>query len=257
MGSARISIPVLLAAILAAAVAAIPAQAQLEPAHQADAAPPTRPLTPVERGDLFMARKMYREAIDAYEQGGKNSVLLDKIGIAWHQLGQLEAARKSYEAAIKLDPKYADAINNVGTIYYAEKKYRSAISRYRRALKISPTSAPFWSNLGTAYYARGRFKEMSEAYARALELDPDVFEAHSAVGTQMLDRSVEDKARYHYEMARVYAHAGNDEMALQYLRRCLEEGFRDREKIDKAPEFATLRDTKEFKDLLTLEPRVL
>ena len=82
-----------------------------------------------------MARKMYREAIDAYREGdAKSAILRDKIGIAYHQLGDLNAARKSYEAAIKLDPKYADAINNVGTIFYAQKRYRSAISRYRKAL---------------------------------------------------------------------------------------------------------------------------
>ena len=67
---------------------------------------------------------------------------------------------------------------------------------------------------------------MSEAYAKALQLDPLVFEAHNSVGTEMQDRSVTDKARYHFEMARIYAHAGKNEMALQYLRRSLEEGFR-------------------------------
>ena len=42
----------------------------------------------------------------------------------------------------------------------------------------------------------------------------------------MLDRSVADKARYHYEMARMYANAGKNELALQYLRKALEEGFK-------------------------------
>jgi tetratricopeptide (TPR) repeat protein len=220
---------------------------------------PTRiKLPPQQQGDLFMARKMFREAIDAYREGPKNDpVLADKIGIAYHQLGDLEAARKSYERAVKIDSKYADAINNVGTILYSQKKYRAAISRYKKALSIAPDTASIWSNLGTAYYARGRYPDMSQAYAKALELDPAVFEAHSAVGTAMQDRAVADKARYHYEMARIYAQAGHFEQALQYLRKCFEEGFKDKEKVTKAPEFATLRETQEFKDILILEPRVL
>jgi tetratricopeptide (TPR) repeat protein len=225
--------------------------------------PPAAPASPPklsfeQRGDLYMARKMYREAIETYREGAQNSaVLWDKIGIAYHQLGDLASAKKSYEHAIKLDKKYPDAINNIGTVLYAQKKYRSAISRYNRALTFAPESASIWSNLGTALYARGKFEEMTKAYAKALELDPNVFEAHGSVGTRMQDRGVADKARYHYEMARMYANAGKNELALQYLRKALEEGFKEREKLEQAKEFTALRDTPEFKELMTLEPRVL
>ena len=132
------------------------------------AQPQQSTLTPEQRGDLFMARKMYREAIDTYKSGQQTAIIWDKIGIAYHQLGDLAAARKAYERAVKIDKKYADAINNIGTVYYAEKKYRSAISRYNRALQIAPDNASVWSNLGTAYYARGKFDLMTQAYTKAL-----------------------------------------------------------------------------------------
>jgi tetratricopeptide (TPR) repeat protein len=261
MVSGHIERTTLTLSILFAAFTVPLAKAQLQQSafHPDNPPPPAvHKLSPQEMGDLYMARKMFREAIDAYREGAQNSPLLwDKIGIAYHQLGDLNSARKSYEHAIKLDSKYAEAINNVGTILYSEKKYRSAISRYNRALHLSPESATFWSNLGTAYYARGKYDEMTKAYAKAMELDPAVFEAHSAVGTTMLDRAVADKARYHFEMARIYAQAGNKDLALQYLRKSLEEGFKDKEKIGKAPEFAELRDTPEYKELLVMEPRVL
>ena len=215
-------------------------------------------MTPEQRGDLYMARKMYREAIDTYRAAAGNSaVMWDKIGIGYHQLGDLRAAQKAYEHAIKIDKKYADAINNVGTIFYAEKKYRSAISRYNRALQFSPDSASIWSNLGTAWYARGKYDLMNQAYSKALQLDPEVFEKNSAVGTRMMDRGVVDKARYHFELARLYAGNGKNELALQYLRKALEEGFKEKDKLQQAKEFAALRETQEFKDLMTLEPRVL
>ncbi len=213
-------------------------------------------LSPQDRGDLYMVRKRYRDAIDAYRAGGQTAVLWNKIGIAYHQLGDLNAAQKSYQRAIKLDKKYADAVNNLGTIYYAKKKYRGAISRYRKAIGIMPDSATFWSNLGTAWYARGKYDEMTKAYTRALQLDPDVFDTRGTVGTRMLDRSVADRARYHYELARLYAAAGKNEEALQYLRKALEEGFKDKDKLQ-VKEFTTLRETQGYKDLMTQEPRVL
>ncbi len=256
---------------------------------------PSRPsLTPEERGDLYMARKMYREAIDTYQTGLKSlqsktsrdkrdkdkadsqaapstqdavtytkksenpaAILWDKIGIAYHELGDLKAAQKAYERAIKLDKRYADAINNVGTVYYAQKKYRSAISRYKKALQYAPDSASIWSNLGTAWYARGKYDRMTEAYSKAIELDPQVFERHGSVGTRMQDRGVADKARYHFEMARIYAISGNNDLALQYLRKALEEGFKEKDKFEQAKEFAALRQTQGFKDLMAREPRVL
>jgi tetratricopeptide (TPR) repeat protein len=220
-------------------------------------------LTPEQRGDIYMARKMYREAIDTYTESARSAqqataaILWDKIGIAWHQLGNLNAARKAYEHAIKLDKQYGDAINNVGTVFYAEKKYRSAISRYTKALKYSPDSAAIWSNLGTAWYARRKFDLMTQAYMKALQLDPEVFEKHGSVGTRMLDRGVTDVARYHFEMARMYANTGRNELALRYLRKALEEGFKEKEKLEQSKEFAALRETQEFKDLMSLEPRVL
>ena len=60
------------------------------------------------RGDIFMARKMYREAIEAFSEGSpKDAVLRNKTGIAYHQMMQLDNARKYYEQAVKLKPNYS------------------------------------------------------------------------------------------------------------------------------------------------------
>ncbi len=216
------------------------------------------PLTPEERGDVFMARKMFREAIASYKNGPQKSpVTWNKIGIAWHNLGDMALARTNYEHALKVDKNYAEAINNIGTIFYAQKKYRSAISRYKRALLLEPDKASFWSNLGTAYYSTGKFPAMMEAYSKAISLDPEIFEHRGIVGTEMQDRTVADRARYHFELARLYAKIGKDDLAVQYLRRCFEEGFKDKEKVKTSPEFTGLLDKPEFIEVMALEPRVL
>ena len=49
-------------------------------------------------------------------------VIVNKIGIAYHQMMNLDLARKHYERAVKLDPKYSEAINNLGTVYYAAQE---------------------------------------------------------------------------------------------------------------------------------------
>ena len=243
--------------------------------------PATDPLTPEKRADMYMARKLYREAIEtfrkveeelrarlparrprkddgSYQQTAQRlAVILNKIGIAYHQLHELDTARKYYEQAVRLNPQYAEAINNIGTVYYAQKSYRRAISQYRKALKISPNSASIYSNLGTAYFARKNYKEASIAYAKALELDPDVFEHRSSFGVLLQERSVEERARFHYHLAKVYAQAGMNERALLYIRKALEEGFKERRRFLEEPEFAALQELPEFKELMAMEFRAL
>ncbi len=242
-------------------IAVLPSFGQLTAGRTEVPKPPlseaAKKLTPEQRADVLMARKMYREAIDAYRESPATAVLMNKIGIAFHQLGDFVAARKHYERAMKLDKKYPDAINNDGTVFYAMKRYKQAISRYKKALELAPNTASFWSNLGTAQYSIGKYAEMSEAYQKAIALDPEIFERRGTVGTELQDRSVTDRARYHYELARLYAKTGKNELALQYLRKSLEEGLKDKVKMTQGPEFAELRETDEFKEIMTLEPRVL
>ena len=121
-----------------------------------------------------MARKMYREAIDAFRQGSPSDpVMWNKTGIAYHQMMQLDNAKKSYERAIKLKKDYVEAINNLGTVYYAKKSYRRAVNYYKKALKLAggePKSASIYMNLGTAYFARKKYDEATAAYQTAMKL---------------------------------------------------------------------------------------
>lgn len=215
-------------------------------------------ITPEMRGDIFMARKMYREAIDMYRQLPQDSpVTWNKIGIAYHQMVDLNTARRHYERAIKINPEYAEAVNNLGTIYYAQKSYRKAVTYYRRALKITPNSASVLSNLGTAYFARKKYKEALEAYQQALAIDPEVFEHRNAAGVLLQERTVEERAKFHFYLAKTYAKAGNPERAIMYLRKALEEGFKEREKLTTEPDFAGLQQLPEFQELMKYTPKVL
>jgi tetratricopeptide (TPR) repeat protein len=215
-------------------------------------------LTPEMRGDIFMARKMYREAIEAYEDGDTGSaVIINKLGIAHHQMLDLDGAQKYYARAIKLDGKYSEAINNLGTVYYAKKSYRRAVGQYRKALKLSPNSASIYSNLGTAWFARKKYQQATEAYEKALSLDPDVFEHRNSHGVLLQERTVQERATFYYYMAKTYAKSGAVDRALVYMRKALEEGFKERNKFLEQPEFAGLQELQEFKDLLAMEHRVL
>jgi len=215
-------------------------------------------LTAEQRGDIFMARKMYREAAEVYRDGASRSpILANKLGIAYHQMASLTQARRQYEQAAKLDPKYAEAINNLGTVYYAQKNYRKAVTQYKRALVLNPNSASIHSNLGTAHFARKKYKDALDSYQKALELDPEVFEHRNSHGVLLQERSVEERAKFHYYLAKTYAKSGQQDRALLYIRKSIEEGFKERNKFMEDEEFVALRALPEFQELMKLETRAL
>jgi tetratricopeptide (TPR) repeat protein len=210
---------------------------------------PTIPVSLETRGDIFMARKQYREAIETYEQGpSKDPVLRNKIGIAYHQMLDLNNARKYYDEALKIKPDYFEAMNNLGTVYYARKSYRRAISQ---------RSASVYMNRGTAWFSRKQYQKAMEDYQVAVRIEPDIFEHHGTFGQILEERTVEERAKYHFFLAKLYAKQGRNELAIQNLRKALEEGYKEKKKLDEEPDFAGLKDLPDFQKLLAREPRVL
>lgn len=214
-------------------------------------------VSPEMRGDIFMARKMFREAIDSYRTAPESAIIVNKTGIAYHQMLQLDLAKKHYERAAKMNKQYPEALNNLGTVYYAKKSYRRAISQYQKALKLSPDSASIWSNLGTAEFARKKYDEAMTCYEKAIALDPEVFEHRSSAGVLLQERSVEERAKFHYYQAKLYAKKGMTDRALLYLRKAFEEGWKERDKVKDEPDFTGLRELPEFQELLATQQRVL
>lgn len=221
---------------------AMQAPSQVAPA---DTAPAVRRLTPEETADLMMARKEYREAAQKYkeltEQEPRNAVYQNKLGIAMHQQMDLRAALKCYQRAVKLDPQYADAQNNIGTIWYQRKKYGKAIKAYKKAIKIRTDMAVLYSNLGYAYFGDKKYDESIGAFRQALAIDPLVFDhGTSRAGSLLQDRSVWDRGRFYFLLAKSFAEAGNPERCLLYLRKAKDEGYKSLNDVKSDPAFAAM-----------------
>ena len=268
----HVATAVLLALLVVAPVVVIPALAQNPLSSQIQVAPPpfrrsdapsaTATAEELERkGDLLRADKAMLDAIDyfraALAKKPKDALLVNKIGIVQLQIGRYSEARKTFETAIRFDRTYADAHNNLGVCHYLAKDYGRAIKEYRKAIKLQEESASFHNNLGAVYFAKRDFTKAMSSYARALQLDPDVFEHTSRVGVAAQMSSPEDRAAYFYLLARMYAKSGATERSLSYLRRAMEEGYKDINKVYRDEEFSTIRKDPGFADLMSHKPSAI
>ena len=212
------------------------------------------------RGDVYMARKQYPEAVGVYEtmlqEEPRNAVLLNKIGIAYHQMMKLDQAKKYYERSIKADKHYANAVNNLGTVLYNRKKFRQAIKHYRRALELAPEMAATHSNLGYAYFAQKNYEDAMASFQRALTLDPDVFEHRGGFGSVLQDRSVADRAYFYFFLAKSLAQQGNAERCAHYLRRARDEGYKGMAATATDPAFALVINDPLVQEVLQANPAV-
>ena len=206
------------------------------------------------RADQLRVQKLYLDALDYYRvaltKSPNSASLLNKIGITELMMQRYGEAKKAFERSIKADRKFADAYNNLGVVYYEEKRYSPAIKQYDKAIEIEGTSASFYSNLGAAYFAKRKFEPAIVAYQKAMELDPDVFARTSRGGVQAQLPSPEDRARYDYTVAKLYAKMGFSDRSLEYLKKAMEEGYKDFNNVYKDAEFAELRKDKRFTELI-------
>jgi tetratricopeptide (TPR) repeat protein len=213
--------------------------------------PATISTMPLEaQGDLLMVNGDYVAAIEAYRQSTlRSAATWNKIGVAYHHLFALEEARKNYQMALTLNPRYPDALNNLAAVYDGEHNYKKAEKTYKRALKYGPNSAVAYRNLGTAYFGEGNYKEGAKAYRKALELNPNSFDPDQ---TEVKEEKISRRQRVviSYCLAKAYAMAGKNEEALISLRKAMDAGFNDRRLLMEDKEFTELRTTPEFHQLM-------
>jgi len=200
----------------------------------------------IERARILMAEKRYDAGIKAYEDllknEPKNALFMNMIGIAYLNMGNFQMARKNFERASKTDKTYASAVNNLGMVWYQQKNYRRAIREYQRAVVIDPAQGGTHANLGYAYYKTKKYAEAAAEFRKALEIDPHTFDHNERVGTMMQDRSVENKGLFFFMMAKEYAQMGDAEHAADYLRKSLDEGYKDVAKARSDPAFKKVLD---------------
>jgi tetratricopeptide (TPR) repeat protein len=95
-----------------------------------------------------------------------DSEMLYYRGIAEYRAGKADDAVRSFNAAVKANPKDADSLFYLGRIFIERNDLAAAIAALNRATTAEPRNVPAWALLTTAY-----LKRASQATGAAADAD--------------------------------------------------------------------------------------
>lgn len=238
----KLMILMLMVAMLLLPAAAANTSADVPQANTVTANPAVAELEA--KGDALRKQKDFAKAIQAYSaalrKDRNNALLLNKIGLAKMQMGDYRAAQIDFEKSVKRNKNYAPAWNNLGAAYHAQKKYDSAVKNYKKALALDESDAVFHANLGNSWFLLNKIDRATAEFNRAVELDPNVFGRLGQVGVTAQISTPEERARFSYTLAKIYAARGDADRAVELLKKAKEEGYRVSD-VYRDPEFTGLR----------------
>jgi tetratricopeptide (TPR) repeat protein len=202
------------------------------------ASPPATGL--VLKAEVLAARQSWAAAVDAYQlavrESPKDPALRNRLGICYQNAGDVKQAQKAYKAAVRLRPDYAEAWNNLGTLEHSRRDYAQAIAHYSRAVGIRPNDPVAYRNLGAAWAARGDLGRAFAAWGEAYRIDPAFVDS---TGAAVVASGI-SPARQYYLFAKLFAGHGQNEDALEYLKRARALGFQDFAMVEGDRDFASL-----------------
>lgn len=159
----------------------------------------------LEKGAIFLERKDYQEALEAYKQ----AILIDHNDAlaysgrsgALYGLERFKEALDASNQAISLNSNLAEAWNNKGAALYHLERYKDALIAYEQAIHLDPNDSIFWHNKGVAFRGLNRNKDALAAFEQAIHLDPNNVLAWNGKGKALRDLNRNKDALAAFEQA--------------------------------------------------------
>lgn len=170
--------------------------------------------------------------------------LFNNLGNVYSDEGNIDAAIKALENAVRINPSLAESRTNLGNMYLQKGRINDAVYNYRQALSINPDDAKTYNNLGNAYLEREWFNEAIGAYTKSLELDNDSIEARMNIATAYSKLGLTEKAAVflreaismqpnkstlYSQLGGIYYNAGKYDKAMNAYKKAIQINYKDAE----------------------------
>ena len=156
-----------------------------------------------EIGQLDAAKASYERALvfAPPRSPGYAAVIHNSIGMVLTRQGRIDEARQSFARAVEINGGFAEAQTNLGNALASEGRAAEAIPHYERAIALKPDYTEPRVGLGAALLQSGRAADAVPQYREALKLDPNLAEAHNGLGGALATGGHDDEAMTEYKEA--------------------------------------------------------
>lgn len=156
-----------------------------------------------EIGQLDAAKASYERALifAPPRSPGYAAVIHNSIGMVLTRQGRTEEALQSFSKAVAIDHEFAEAQTNLGNALASQGRAVEAITHYERAIALKPDYTEPRVGLGAALLQSGRPADAIPQYREALKLDPDLAEAHNGLGGALATLGHDEQAMTEYREA--------------------------------------------------------
>jgi predicted TPR repeat methyltransferase len=120
----------------------------------------------------------------AVELAPGNAFAWYNLGVVLRRLKPAEAAR-AFARALEIEPRLAEAHNNLGLLRHQAGDFGAAIELFRQALALRPGHAETENNLGLSLWKAGREHEAIGSFKTAIRARPEFVAAHLNLGTAL------------------------------------------------------------------------
>ncbi|WP_196888905.1 tetratricopeptide repeat protein [Aureivirga sp. CE67] len=117
-------------------------------------------------GKLEEAIKFYKKAV---KEDPNFAWAYDNMGICYRRLNKLDEAEKAYKKSIKIDPTGKMPLQNLAVVYIHKKKFKKAVKAYEKLKKVDSSNPEVYYGIGSVYYSglndnENALRNMCKAY---------------------------------------------------------------------------------------------
>ena len=162
----------------------------------------------------------WRNSVSLYEHAiavtEGNYLAHNNLGVVLKGQGRIDEAIEHWQEALRIFPRYRDAIINLGGALADKGRYDEAIRYYKDFLKRNEGDCRLYNNLANAFTAKGEVDEAIKCYRKALEFDKNAWEVHYNLGTALIEKGRTAEAIVHFkEAVRIYPQFSQGQASLK------------------------------------------
>jgi len=155
-----------------------------------------------------------RQLLDDYQQLQERITQTNtrfEAGVERAEAGDLAEAEKMLREALKVAPRYAPALQTLGTVLLDRANVEPALELFRQSLAVNPLNSETYFNMGAAYLRLGNLNQALEMTQKALVID-------------------DEDARHYTQLAEIYSRLSKADQSRSALQKATELTSRPRDR---------------------------